>query len=537
MAAASLGARSDAEWDVVVPLSGPAREDLAFWLANTEPLAALRMPMLVPTTTDVERLWEELAPEYVLITPVQETLPEIGGVYRRAAGLRFGHVFYMQVDGQSVIWFIPSRASSGGSWCVGRSGQVIEPREAEALTQAHCRCDAEVSLSPVFERGPWRLGPPSSEEPGPTIRMKVVSDPRAPLRLSMPPVLSSFRSRFRGRLVTDAGPNRWGATLTKSSGEVLHATSTYDEEDVRRGDTLQQPWREGLAVISAVRAFAAELAGGVALHHSDCECVVRAIQKGSVTSEVLQKQARRLWQECARLGILFYSGWVPGKEVVRLGADALSREGGCDVSDVRTGPTAGEGIRRLCRARSWTLTIDLFASTPNAVVPRFCAGRHAGAEEQVDAFTKPSWSYLDCRCGAKHEEIVYAFPPDPILLPVWSRLRRDGAKGIALAPHWVSAPWWSILKSGAVGDLIHVPGADLRIGDVGSLASSMRDRYNARSYVLLAFDFSRPAAPCAPPCEQVGVVRRSEAEVGSAAARTQLLMHLSEAVSAVKRHA
>lgn len=528
MAAASLGATSDWEWDQESPVTGPAREDLVFWLENAESLAAFRMPMRVPTTADVEQLWEALCPEHVTVSTDEGALSSIAGRYRRAVGLRLGHAFYLQDEGGAgIIWFVPPRAAGTGSWCLGQVERgVLAPDDY--VPQAYCRCHAEISLSPAAEPGPWRGGQPDT--PGPVLNARVVLTLDTGRRRVLPPALQGLESRFLGRLVTDAGPQRWGATFTKRNGEVLRATNLYDADDVSRGETQQQPWREGLAVICALRALASELRAGVVLHHSDCECVVRAMQEGSVTSEVLQRQARRVWQECARLGILLYSGWVPGKEIVRLGVDALSREEGCDKTDVRTGQSAKAGVRRLCSGLGWTLTVDLFASKENAMAPRFCAWRHAGAEECVDAFSRPAWGYVDCQCGSRHSEVVYVFPPDPLLLPVWTRLRRDGARGIALSPHWVSAAWWSILKAGAVSDLLRIPGRDMQIGDVGKVASSLRNIYDARSYVLVAFDFSQTHVPCATPCAQVGPVKRSALEEQSAEARSRLLTQLSEAV-------
>ena len=66
-------------------------------------LARHKMPMVPPTVRDIERLWEELAPEAVFVRPVPEEAGQSHavpvpwhGVYVRAAGLRLGHTFYLQ---------------------------------------------------------------------------------------------------------------------------------------------------------------------------------------------------------------------------------------------------------------------------------------------------------------------------------------------------------------------------------------------------------------------------------------------------------
>ena len=37
-----------------------------------------------------------------------------------------------------------------------------------------------------------------------------------------------------------------------------------------------------------------------------------------------------MWESAASLGVVLFSGWVPGTEIIRSGADALSREEGLD---------------------------------------------------------------------------------------------------------------------------------------------------------------------------------------------------------------
>jgi len=56
--------------------------------------------------------------------------------------------------------------------------------------------------------------------------------------------------------------------------------------------------------------------GKAILHYSDYSCVVKALQDGSTSSDVLQEQALELWQLTSRFGILLLSGWVPGDRVI-----------------------------------------------------------------------------------------------------------------------------------------------------------------------------------------------------------------------------
>jgi len=92
-----------------------------------------------------------------------------------------------------------------------------------------------------------------------------------------------------GRLVTDGGPDGWGATLwLPGVQEPLRGAGKWKQADIATGKTKQQAWREGWSVILAVLAFASHMKGKAILHYSDCSCVVKALPDGSTSSDVLQ---------------------------------------------------------------------------------------------------------------------------------------------------------------------------------------------------------------------------------------------------------
>jgi len=110
---------------------------------------------------------------------------------------------------------------------------------------------------------------------------------------------------LRARFVTDGGQNEWGATLwLPGAKEPLKANGPYRTEDVAAGRCAQQAWREGYATNLGVLAFQTQIAGGAVLHLSDCACVVKAIEDGSVKSEMLQDQAIEIWELTTKLGML-----------------------------------------------------------------------------------------------------------------------------------------------------------------------------------------------------------------------------------------
>jgi hypothetical protein len=294
-------------------------------------------------------------------------------------------------------------------------------------------------------------------------------------------------SLVQARLTTDGGPIFWGAVLELPDGSRHEASGRYLEADIQAGHTLQQAWREGYAAILGFRSFLVQLTGKVVLHLSDCACVVLAMDRGSISSPLLHQQAVDMWHLTASIGALVYSGWVPGTEVIAIGADHLSREGAQDMWGYSLGPTFRSRVDNLLTRLTWSLTVDLFAHADNAQTRRFWSRLSHPDAAGVDAFTKPSWAWHLCNCGARHSETVLVFPPFPLLLPVWTRLSRDGAKGIAIVPRRPGSPWWPLMLEGKLGNSFDVTGDDLILPDCAkSFASGMR----SQTYTVVAFDFS-----------------------------------------------
>ena len=151
------------------------------------------------------------------------------------------------------------------------------------------------------------------------------------------------------RLCHDGGPAHWGATLSRGPGTSdLETSGEYPAHLISEGLCDNQPWREAIAGLMALKAFAPHIRGSVVLHYSDCACVVRALREGTATSTDIQRWAFQIWKFCAEHGIILISGWVPGEEVIRLGADSLSREAGVDRHGYTMGSQMQMAVRALC---------------------------------------------------------------------------------------------------------------------------------------------------------------------------------------------
>ncbi len=128
------------------------------------------------------------------------------------------------------------------------------------------------------------------------------------------------------------------------------------------------------------------------LHLSDCACVVKVLQEGgSATSVQVHRWTVEVWQWCVQHDIILVLGWVPGEEVVRRGADRLSREDGVDVHGYTVGPQMQTTIATVCQRQGCSPMVDLFATVSNKQCPRFCSRLYDVGTESVDAFTRPSW--------------------------------------------------------------------------------------------------------------------------------------------------
>jgi hypothetical protein len=94
----------------------------------------------------------------------------------------------------------------------------------------------------------------------------------------------------------------------------------------------------------------------------------------------------------------------------------------------------------------WNITVDAFASTDNALTPRFFARYAEPAAEIEDAFTVPDWAVSLCpNCDLHHREVLYAYPPTALINRFVAKASADGVRAIVVVPLAVSAPYWNKL--------------------------------------------------------------------------------------------
>ena len=212
-----------------------------------------------------------------------------------------------------------------------------------------------------------------------------------------------------------------------------------------------EPWEHQAHREAVALAHAAELAvrrapGRTTILVSDCAPCVQALMRGSPSPE-LQACAARVARLAITSGSHLVPMWAPGKEMVDLGIDDLSRSAARALHDVALPECHFAAVTALATSQfGMGLSVDWFASAGTAKMARYWS-RYADRDaEGIDAFLAPSWLASPCACGAWHREIGLFFPPVPLLGRTLARIKQEGACGVIVVPRTPGAPWWPVLE-------------------------------------------------------------------------------------------
>lgn len=296
------------------------------------------------------------------------------------------------------------------------------------------------------------------------------------LRVTMEPRrmadISAFFDAPLATLTTDASAAGWGAhlhwgegadppaeleetALMRQRGAARNLAHGFWEAALRGASTASSNRRELTALLRGLRAFGDEIGLRAAhfaaekghlpvlLLQTDNTTAVANIRKQGGSSRPLTAIAAEIIEEARIVGVTLRIRHVPG---VRMGVvDQLSRIER-DRSDWRLDPAV---FRQLCVLLSWEPSIDWFATSANAQVPRFVSRLQEEAATAVDAFTLP-WS----------GERGYANPPFNLFAEILSKLVRDEATTLMVFPLWPSRPWWPTLTQQLCSPVILLPRRD-----------------------------------------------------------------------------
>jgi hypothetical protein len=293
-------------------------------------------------------------------------------------------------------------------------------------------------------------------------------------------------------------------------------------------------YRETLAGFLATKSASKihPLANRTVLIRSDCSGAIAALRKGSFRSPALQNIAilhNSMLMELGAAPPAYLH--IPGEVMKAEGVDDLSR---ASARELRQSESTAE-LRRIVTQEATrlgaTVSVDLFATADNALVPRFFARYPEPLAEGVDALSQPDWGRSLCpHCGTVHRECAFAFPPRALLPAFLAKARCDGLRGVVVVPFTPSDPAWPALASASLtrveGQLdpcviVTNSATFVRAGDGPELGGAQR-------LAAMAVDFSRfsrrPFASLADACEQHRKARPRPAlqGEGDAAVRSRL---------------
>jgi hypothetical protein len=240
------------------------------------------------------------------------------------------------------------------------------------------------------------------------------------------------------------------------------------------------------------------ISGRYIIIRNDCQSGLFGLMKGS-RSPVIQFAAISIAKVAIEEGGFPMFLHVSGKRLIEEGTDDGSRQ----HAEALRGPACGLALRakilRLAQRVKLGITLDMFASSCNAVVPRFMSWTAEQTNEREDAFSARSWDVSLCpQCGQEHREIGFYFPPNNLEDDVVRRARSDGARGWFLVPNSAKAGFWQCLTRDAKARY-----HDIASGSAFTHAGTRKMGLHSLFFV----DFAETADTCAPLCHGAGLHR------------------------------
>lgn len=224
-------------------------------------------------------------------------------------------------------------------------------------------------------------------------------------------------------LTTDASENAQGCTLR---GGQLDLRSQFIVPAAQRGRSSN--WRELMAILLALQRFSDLLRGQTLLIRSDNTTALACIRNQGSREPELNSIAERIWAVTLQADVRLLTQYIPGDENDE--ADRLSRWMVKDPTGWQLHPAVFARIQ----ARWGPLSVDLFASETNRLLPRFFSWIFSSKAEGVDCL-RHSWPPKS-----------FAHPTPALIGRVLSKVIAESVKDLVLiAPLWPSAPWWPLL--------------------------------------------------------------------------------------------
>ena len=179
--------------------------------------------------------------------------------------------------------------------------------------------------------------------------------------------------------------------------------------------------KELRALYVALQRWQAELYDRDVLVWEDNMNVVSMLAKGSSRSPTLMRELREVWAFMLANKMRLQVRYIASEDNI---ADSWSRWR--DRSAWTLVPEVLQPLRRRVAP-----TLDPFACSRTAVVPRFCSRHVEPGAEAIDGFSV-SWV----------GETVWLNPPWQLLPRVLAKIAEDGCRGVLILPLWRSQTWF-----------------------------------------------------------------------------------------------
>lgn len=276
-------------------------------------------------------------------------------------------------------------------------------------------------------------------------KVKVASCPMGPLEFDI-------------EIFTDASRTGWGAYANE-----IRASGQWKTHE----KCFHINYLELLAAFFGLKCFAYDKSNCTILLRIDNVTAISYINRmGGVRFPHLNNLARTIWQWCEERKIWLYASYINTKDNIE--ADQESRRINPDT-EIELNRSAFQIISQ----KLGQPDIDLFASRTNAKCDLYVSWKRDPEAFTVDAFTL-NWNPW----------FFYSFPPFSIILKCLNKIINDKAEGILVYPLWPSQPWYPLLQSLIVSDVLYLD----PIKDV--VISSPRSRQRMNQLILAAATLS-----------------------------------------------
>jgi hypothetical protein len=220
-------------------------------------------------------------------------------------------------------------------------------------------------------------------------------------------------------LTTDSSVMGWGATLSNMTISGKWPTK-WQQNRSRHINELEMR-----AVLHAVQHWPPVMSHKTVQLLADNTATVLYIKKeGGTRSAILSRLTTQILDLCHKHHIALIPSHLPG--LANTCSDALSRQKAQD--EWHLNPNVAKKIFSILGSPQ----VDLFASRlTNQVEKYFTLDKEDRSSQGVDAFAHP-WQF----------QVMYAFPPPPLILQMIQKFRILGGRMILIAPFWTEAPWF-----------------------------------------------------------------------------------------------